>query len=198
MIVRRALPVLVLGAAAALLASGCILSPREPDGPPDEVPTDWQMPINTSIVLSNLKAAFEGEGPSNYRDCYTDSFRFHVDPQDSLDAGQEGYDRYANWTRDDEEHAANGIFGDAASITVSFTNYQEPDELQDYTYRIEDYSLVVAWQSGAHASEEITYEGRATLHMRRDGTGSWAIYRWVDRRATANATWGFLRGEYRG
>lgn len=196
--IRKALFVLTLSTAAAVLASGCILSPREPDGPPDEESTDWQTPINTSIVLTNLKAAFEGESSSNYRDCFTDSFRFHVDPQDSLDAGQEGYDRYANWTRDDEEHAANGIFGDAASITVSFANYQQPDEGQDDTYRIEDYSLTVAWQSGPHATEEITYEGRATLHMSRDGTGRWAIYRWVDRRRTASPTWGFLRGEYRG
>ena len=181
---------------AALLIGGCILSPRSPDGPPEEDATDWQTPINTSIVLENLKAAMEGESPSNYRDCYTEDFRFHVDPQDSLDAGQEAEDLYANWTREDEEQAANGIFGDASSVTVSFVNYQQPDESLEETYRIEDYTLTVAWQSGPNAGGSVTYEGRAILHMREDG-GRWAIFRWADGRTTANPTWGFLRGQYR-
>jgi hypothetical protein len=181
-----------------MAASGCILSPRTPDGPPEGDVTDWETPITTSLVLSNLKAAFEGEGLQNYRDCFADTFRFHVDPQDSLDAGQEGFDRYANWTRADEEHAANGIFGDAASSTVLFTTIQQPDESSDNTYRIEDYQLTIAWGSGG-PQEEITYKGRATLHMRRDGTGRWAIFEWVDRRQSGGAyeTWGVLRGDYR-
>lgn len=190
-------PLLAIGLCAAALAlGGCILSPRDPDGPPEEDATDWETPTNTSIVLENLKAAMEGESPSNYRDCYTEDFRFHVDPQDSLDAGQEAEDLYANWTREDEEQAANGIFGDASSVTVSFVNYQQPDESLEETYRIEDYTLTVAWQSGPNAGGSVTYEGRAILHMREDG-GRWAIFRWADGRTTANPTWGFLRGQYR-
>jgi hypothetical protein len=184
--------------AAGLLIGGCIFSPREPDGPPEGNVTDWETPINTSIVLSNLRSAFEGEGLTNYRDCFADSFRFHVDPSDSLDAGQEGFDRYANWTRDDEEHAANGIFGDASDITVSFTTIQQPDESSDNTYRIEEYTLTIEWDSpGQH--EETLYKGQASLHMRRDVTGRWAIYRWVDRRLGSGSypTWGVLRGDYR-
>jgi hypothetical protein len=181
-----------------LFVGGCILSPREPDGPPAGDVTDWETPITTEIVLSNLKSAFEGEGGQNYRDCFADTFRFHVDPQDSLDAGQEGFDRYANWTRGDEEHAANGIFGDSGGATVSFTTIQQPDEGTSTTYRIEDYSLTIEWESGGPI-EEVVYKGRATLHMRCDSTGRWAIFRWVDRRQSdgANDTWGVLRGNYR-
>lgn len=189
---------LLLALSVALLFGGCILSPREPDGPPEGDVTDWETPINTSIVLSNLKSAFEGEGLTNYRDCFADSFRFHVDPSDSLDAGQEGYDRYANWTRDDEEHAANGVFGDAADITLTFMTIQQPDESTDNTYRIEQYSLTVEWDApGQH--QEVTYRGQASLHMRRDSTGRWAIYRWVDRRLSSGTytTWGVLRGDFR-
>ncbi|MFH1502257.1 MAG: hypothetical protein ABIG03_04345 [Candidatus Eisenbacteria bacterium] len=184
--------------ALPLVLGGCILSPRAPDGPPEGDVTDWETPITTTIVLDNLKAAFEGEGLQNYRDCFADTFRFHVDPQDSLDAGQEGFDRYANWVRSDEEHAANGIFGDAADATVAFTTVQQPDETTDTTYRIEDYVLTMEWESeGPH--EEVVYKGRATLHMRRDNTGRWAIFRWVDRRLSGgtNETWGVLRGDYR-
>ena len=200
MIVRRTLSVLVASALVAVFLGGCLFSPRDPDGPPDEEPTDWQTPISTSIVLQNLKAAFEGEGLSNYRECFVDTFRFHVDPQDSLDAGQEGYERYANWTRDDEEYAASRIFSDAAGIALSFTTIEEPDETQDVTYRRESYVLTIEWQSGPHVpNEEITYEGWATLWMRRDDTGRWAIFRWVDRRPDPHVcdTWGVLRGDYR-
>lgn len=188
-----------LAAAALLFLCGCIFTPRDPDGPPEGDVTDWETPISTDIVLRNLKAAFEGEGVQNYRDCFTDSFRFHVDPVDSLDAGQEGEDRYANWTREDEEHAANGIFGDASDIALAFTTIQEPDEAGYDTYRIEDYELTITFDSG-EADEEVTYGGRASLHMRRDNTGRWAIYRWVDRRLTEDSpppTWGTLRGDYR-
>lgn len=196
MILRKV--ILLLALPAVFLVNGCLLSPRDPDGPPEGDVTDWETPINTTIVLANLDSAFEGEGLQNYRDCFADTFRFHVDPQDSLDAGQEGYDRFANWTRDDEEQAANRIFSDAADIAVSFTTVQEPDESGDVTYRIEDYSLTVAWESGG-PQEEVTYTGRASLHMRRDGTGRWAIFRWVDRRISdVDKTWGYLRGEYRG
>ncbi len=186
----------LLAVAAALLVGGCIFSPREPDGPPEGNVTDWQTPISTSIVLSNLKAAFEGEGLTNYRDCFADSFRFHVDPSDSLDAGQEG-GVYLNWDRDDEEQAANGIFGDASSITLSFSTIQEPDESSDDTYRIEEYTLTIEWDAPAQ-HEETLYKGRASLHMRRDSTGRWAIYRWVDRRLSTGTspTWGWLRKDY--
>ena len=195
MTLRRAIP--VMAAITTFVLSGCIFSPRDPDGPPAEDATDWQTPVNTSIVLENLKAALEGDSPSNYRDCYTEDFTHEVDPQDWLDAGQEAEDLYADWTRDDEEQSANGILGDAESITVSFVNYQEPDETEDETDRIDDYTLTISWESGVYSGQELTYEGRAIIYLRRDGTGRWAIYRWEDNRRTANPTWGFLRGEYR-
>jgi hypothetical protein len=198
MIWRRAL--LVAAAAAALLPlGGCILSPRSPDGPPEGDQTDWETPIDTDTVLRNIRAALAGESINNFRDSFTDDYRFHVDPQDSLDAGEEGEQRYANWTRDDEVFAANGMFNDAASISISFANVEAPQEEFDETFRKEDYTLTVAWQSGPHVNEEITYKGRATLWMRRTA-GRWAIFRWVDRRPDPpiNETWGVLRGDYRG
>jgi len=185
--------------AALLFGGGCLFSPREPEGPSGGPVIPWETPINTSIVLTNLKAAVEGEGVSNYKDCFTDDYRFHVDPQDSLDAGQEAEQRYANWTLTDEEHAMNSIFAGAADLSVRFTNVVAPNEGQDDTYRRDDYELTIKWQSGPHVNEEITYKGAATLYMRRDGTGRWAIYQWVDRRLDppTNSTWGQLRGDYR-
>jgi hypothetical protein len=186
-------------AAALLFQGGCILSPRDPDGPPEGDQTDWETPIDTDTVLRNIRAALEGESSQNYRDSFTEDYRFYVDPQDSLDAGVEGEQRYANWTREDEVFAANGIFADAATISVSFTNVEAPQEEFDETYRQEDYTLTVAWQSGPHVNEEITYKGSAKLWMRRSA-GRWAIFRWIDRRADPpiHETWGVLRGDYRG
>jgi len=184
--------------ALAALLGGCILSPRVPDGPPEGDTTNWETPITTSIVLQNLKWALADENSSNYRECFTEDYRFHVDPQDSLDAGQEGEDKYANWTREDEEYAASRMFTDASEVSVSFTTVIQPDETQSETYRQEDYTLVVSWEAGAHVNEEITYKGRATLWMRRNDSGRWAIFRWVDRRiAQGYATWGTVRGDYR-
>jgi hypothetical protein len=193
---RRAGFLVALGTVLAL--GGCIFTPREPDGPPEGDTTNWETPITTLIVLQNLRAAMADENPTNYRECFTEDYAFHVDPQDSLDAGQEAEDRYADWTRDDEEHAASRIFGGAAEITVNFSTVLQPDEAQMETCRQEDYTLTVAWESGGHVNEEITYRGRASLWMRKNDSGRWAIFRWVDRRSVvANSTWGTVRGEYR-
>jgi hypothetical protein len=192
-------------AAVALICTlpGCIFSPRDPDGPPDagtDIP--WVTPTDTDKVLTNLGAALAGEGISNYMDCFTDDFRFHVDPSDSLDAGQEGFDRYANWTAADEETYIGGVFLESAEgIDVVFTPVDEPNAEDDDTYRRDDYELTIVWQSGDHQpGEPVTYRGRVTLWLRRDDTQLWSIYKWVDRRADSpggSDTWGVLRGDYR-
>jgi len=182
---------------------GCIFSPRDPDGPPDEGPDiPWVTPTDTDKVLENLAAALAGEGISNYMDCLDDTFRFRVDPQDSLDAGQEGYDRYANWRRDDEATYIDGVFLDSAvGIDVVFTTVEDPDENEEETYRRDDYELTIVWQSGDHQpGESVTYRGQVTFWLRRDETQLWSIFRWVDRRAAnpgGSTTWGVLRGDYR-
>ena len=160
---RRIVLVLGLFAVALLLQGGCIFEPRQPDGPPDESETPWEPPFTTTIVLANLKSAFEHENSSNYRGCFTDDYRFHVDPQDSLDAGDEGYQRYAFWVLADEEHAAIGIFNDAATSNVTFSNIWPPDETLEITYREEVYTLTIAWGSGAHINEEIVYRSVAKM-----------------------------------
>ncbi len=196
-------------AAGALLASvpGCIFSPRDDDGAPEEgneIP--WVTPTDTGKVLANLAAALAGEGTSNYMDCFTTAeeggFRFFVDPQDSLDAGQEGEDRYANWVRDDEATYIDGVFLESTGgIDVSFSTVDEPDETEDETYRREDYELTIVWQSGDHQpGESVTYRGQVTFWLKRDDTELWSIFRWVDRRAAdpgGSDTWGVLRGDYR-
>lgn len=200
---RRAAVVLLAAAALLLVVQGCIFSPRAPDGPPEGNEIPWVTPTDTDKVLENLAAALAGEGISNYTNCLADSFRFHVDPQDSLNAGQEGYDRYALWRLDDEETYVSSVFQEAdLGIEVRFTTVIEPDESQDETYRREDYELIIIWRSGDHLPGEIvTYRGQATLWLRRDDTELWSIFEWVDRRASSpggSETWGVLRGDYRG
>lgn len=186
------------------LQGGCLFSPREPDGPPegdDEIP--WVTPTDTGKVLQNLSAALGGEGDQNYADCFTEDFRFHVDPQDSLAVSPEEAElRYADWTKDDEVQAVSAMFLDSSRMDVDFTNETPADEDADETYRREDYELTVTWQSGPHTpGEQVTYRGRATIWMRKDDTERWAIFMWVDRRAPdpgGSDTWGVLRGDYRG
>jgi hypothetical protein len=187
----------------ALPLSGCIFSPREPDGPPGEgTVIPWEPPTDTDTVLANLAAALAGEGTSNYLGCFSSDYRFFVDPQDSLDAGQEADERYANWTKSDEEQAINAIFLDSATgIDVTFTNVTPPDEEAPITYRLDNYELTIIWQHGAHEpGESVTYRGRATIWLRKDETELWSIFRWVDRRLANqgnSSTWGVLRGDYR-
>jgi hypothetical protein len=200
----KALLVTLVAALAIAPLAGCLFSPREPDGPPDEGPDiPWQPPTDTETVLSNMAAALAGEGTSNYLDCFSEDFRHFVDPQDSL-AAADAEDRYANWTKDDENVAVNSIFLDSATgIDVSFSNVVLPDEEAEETYRQDIYTLTIVWQHGSHEpGESVTYRGRATLWMRKDDTERWSIFRWVDRRLSPEEqgsadTWGVLRGDYR-
>jgi len=198
--VRSAAAVAVAGLLALLvLSAGCLFNPRQPDGPPDSAADNWQTPVTTTILRTNLKTALESENIGNISDRFTDDFRFHVDPSDSLDAGAEGEVRYANWGKDDEVQATQAIFASASEISVTFVNEELTDETGDDMYRVESYVLTIFWQSGQNINEEVTYKGRATLHMRREQS-SWAIYEWVDRRTvepSENETWGVLRGDYR-
>jgi len=200
---------LALSVCALLIlgASGCIFSPREPDGPPDagtEIP--WETPSSTEAVLRNLAAALAGEGVSNYMDCFTleeeGGFRFHVDPQDSLAAGNEAEDRYALWDREDEARYIEGVFLESdKDMTLSFTTVEEPDENAPETYRKDDYVLTIVWRSGDHQpGEQETFRGRVTLYLKKGDTELWSIYKWVDRRSSDSGgadTWGVLRGDYR-
>ncbi len=191
---------ILIGLLALLLSSaGCLFSPRDPDGPPDDVADNWETPVTTTILRENLKAALEGENIGNISDCFTDDYVFEVDPSDYIDAGAEGDVRYADWGKDDETQATQAIFASASDINVTFINVESTDESGDDMYRREDYVLTIFWQSGQNINEEITYKGQATLHMRREQS-SWAIYRWVDSRTvepSENETWGVLRGDYR-
>jgi hypothetical protein len=185
----------------ALLEGGCLLSPRDPDGPPSEDDTPWETPAYTDAVLRNLKNALTGQSSGNYRDCFEEDFRFHVDPSDSLDAGEEGEDRYANWTLSDEETYIANIFPQAEEITLTLTEVEDdtPITSDDDIYRKDDYELVIIWRDG-DLTEEAIYKGQMTLYMRFRDTGTWAIYKWVDRRTSypAYETWGVLRGNFRG
>ena len=186
--------------AAAVAPGGCIFSPREPDGPPEGDSTNWETPVSTAIVLSNLTAALEDENQANYRDCFTEDYRFHVDPADSLDAGQEAEERYGDWTREVEEQYAANLFAVATDIELDFSNVIAPDESSDDTYREDDYVLTVTREPAPDLEIEEVYIGRAVLYLRRDAGGRWAIYRWADQRTVdpdVNATWGVLRGDYR-
>jgi len=178
---------------------GCLFSPRDPDGPPQGDQTNWETPVSTAIVLSNMKAALGDESQANYRDCFTEDFRFHVDPADSLLAGEEADIRYANWTREDEEQAAGNIFAASVGVDLSLTSIIGPDESGDDTYREDDYELRVTFELAPGIESDVLYKGRAVLYLRRE-SGRWAIYRWADQRTVEpeqNETWGVLRGEYR-
>lgn len=200
-LVRHLVLAALLILTGALLEGGCLLSPRSPDGPPSEDETPWETPYFTEAVLENLKNAIEYESTGNYRDCFSDDFRFFVDPSDSLDAGEEAEDRYANWTLADEESYIQGIFPQAQEISLTLTQVEDdvPITSEDDIYRKDDYELVVIWQDG-DLTEEVVYKGRMTLYMRFRDTGTWAIYKWVDRRTSYPDydTWGVLRGQYRG
>jgi hypothetical protein len=203
----RGIVALVLCALMLQATSGCFFGPRDPDGPPDqgtEIP--WETPSTTDAVLRNMAAALAGEGVSNYMDCFASDneggFRFHVDPQDSLAAGDEGDERYDQWFRDDEATYIEGVFLESdKGMSLTFTSVEDPDENADDTYRKDDYVLNITWRSGDHQpGEQETFRGRVTLYLKRDETQLWSVYKWVDRRAVnpnGASTWGVLRGDYR-
>jgi hypothetical protein len=179
----------------ALAAAGCIFTTREPEGGIGPSGPAWVSPHFLGNQLGNMKRALESNPKvlTNYGRAFRSGpITMELDPSDLADTGDT---EFQDWTASKEEQRMSGILNQAAAtLAVAWTVGDSLDEgssvqyYRDLTYRL----------TFSKSCRSVVYSGKVDLYYEDDGTGSWYITRWVDKRdGSANHTWGWLRARNR-
>lgn len=195
---------LVLPAAilASVLCCCSLFEPRSPEDP-EEPPVEWFDPYQYQTVITNLKNTMEGLSVPYYMRCYSDSFAFIADDQDTAQYGW----NFRNWDYVTEESAVGLIFDEAQSDTtygqdsVSSVVFSEIPSLPDPVDYEDTIDIYREYEIQYLPSEHSPAKGIARLYLARPGSGGlWSIYRWEDSRREEHGpddvTWGVFKGYY--
>jgi len=175
----------------SVLATGCLLEPRQPI-PPGEggQDSDWVPPDQPAVVFQNLKTGLENLNGVNYNRSLSDDFGFSPTLQDSLDPSLPG--AYDGWDLSVEEGVTNLMVSEADTIEVDFNQSVNINEADFVQFRVE-YTLRVVSQ----ATGSTTYKGVAHFDVRRE-TAGWHLLYWDEvENVDGFSTWGFLKGTLR-
>jgi len=179
-----------LGLILVTLGGGCIFQPREAQDPHQTSGPIWVQPQYLGNALGNMKRSLESKVLINYGRSFSPvSLVMELDPSDLSDLGDNLFDP---WSADQEETRMSGILNQTtATLSVTWTVADSLDESSSVRY-YRDLKYRLTFTRGGIS---VVYSGLVDLYFTDDGTGSWYITKWVDKRdASANRTWGWLRG----
>lgn len=172
-----------------LLSTACDwFNPREAEKP-SEGESEWQEPINPSIVISNLERAFEGGNIYNYSSSLSRDFIFYGDPADSpyVEPGS-----FNDWDYDVEKEVATMIFNTFVRINLYFE-----DSLKDSTGTYATFYEIYSMNLESLDSTVIAV-GLAQFQLALDSTNLWSIIEWRDFRTDSiYIDWGILKANTR-
>jgi hypothetical protein len=172
--------------AAGAGGSGCLFTPREAAPPSDNTGSSWTVPDTPTKVFVNMKSGLESLTGTNYEKSINTEFLFVALPGD-----ENQFPWLSGWTRDRELEVLAKIIGDAAKITVDFTNLKKVQDSISYVQYEANYALTIIDKA---AQDTTAYEAKALFDL-REGSKGWELVRWEDTVASAlYPTWGFLRG----
>lgn len=179
-----------LGLVLVVLAGGCIFEPREAQDPTQVSGPPWVPPLYLGNALGNMKRSLESKVLTNYGRAFSGtSLLMELDPSDLSDLGENLFDP---WSASQEEARMTGILnGTTATLSVTWTVGDSLDESSSERYYRDLRYRLTFTRSGI----SVVYSGMVDLYFTDDGTGSWYVTKWVDKRdGSANRTWGWLRG----
>jgi hypothetical protein len=179
---------MVLGILLAL-SSGCdIFQTREPEAPTQNTST-FETPTNYDIVLRNLTSAIAENNVENYMRCFVDtSLRPYL-----FEPSTEEQSQFSQWNLDAErryfQNMGAALNGSMSLIdTISNKNISAGPPASAVFYM--NYALYVP-HPDARAPRSV--RGSMELYMTEDSLHRWSVYRWVDKKTTADSTWSYLK-----
>lgn len=179
-----------LGLILVALGGGCIFQPREAQDPNTNTGPPWVQPQYLGNALGNMKRSLESKVLTNYGRSFSGtSLVMELDPSDLSDLGDNPFEP---WSSGQEESRMTGILNQTtATLSVTWTVGDSLDESSSVMY-YRDLRYRMTFTRGGVS---VVYSGLVDLYFTDDGTGSWYITKWVDKRdGSANRTWGWLRG----
>ena len=182
---------------AALLSCNNPFSTRDAQEP-DEIGGEAIKPANSpENVIYNLRTAVVNMSIQDYLDIFTEDFRFHPDPDDSLlyledFRGSWGYDKELTYA----ENFLQKQVTDELTFLTHVSEYKAGDDLYDYLYSMLVFPAQDSTVVNEGIDERYKVSGHAWLYLREDGDGKWRIYKWVElenMKEGSFITWGVLR-----
>lgn len=172
-----------------LFAAGCdFFQTRDPASPSQGTSCNLT-PDFHDIVLKNLGCAIMESNTDNYIRCFVDpalqTYVFEPSPEEQP--------KFTQWNLDAERRYYQNSMSNLNG-TPSFTDsiytidrINGPPATAVYTMR---YTLFIPHQD-PRAPKFV--QGNMELYFREDSLHRWSIYRWVDKKTTADSTWSYLK-----
>jgi len=171
------------------LISACNwFEPREAEKPWEEE-SDWQEPVSPSVVISNLKLAFEGRNIVNYASSFSPDFIFFGDPADSpyVEPGI-----FNDWNYEVEIDVTTKLFNTFNNIGLLFE-----DSTGDSTGTVGTFYKLYTLNLESSDST-VTVVGLARFQLAIDTTNLWSIVEWNDFRTDSiYIDWSILKAKSR-
>ncbi len=173
-----------------LLVSCEWFTAREPEKP-DSGTSNFEPPTDYSIVISNFKNAISEKNLENYLACLADEskdkFGFSFNP--SARAQAQYPSLFLDWGVTDENQSFNSLINSMEKpVNPRLNLYYEADGFEnkqpDSAVFAADYILKID-----HNVESIPadrFGGSLHLTIRRNKSGLWSIYRWLDQQSSVN------------
>lgn len=187
-------------AVAALLLllplAGCgLFEPRDPRPATDTGPRCRGLTAPDSLAINIEEQYGTLAGVTCFTSILDNSYLFHPDVQDSIDALPDSI--YRNWNRTIESRVATNLAADAVYCAAVFdSQYAAPSVSPDLRTEVRFYAYHVLLRTRS-APDTTRYQGLADLTFHQE-SGFWHLTSWVDKRdASGLSTWGALRRTYR-
>ncbi|MEN8006669.1 MAG: hypothetical protein ABFS42_06605 [Candidatus Krumholzibacteriota bacterium] len=189
---------MLLGVGAVLL-SGCLFSPREPEPPGAGVQIDYLPQSKPANVWANLEKSLEAIHSPGWEDNISlDEFRYVPDDE----AANQFPGIFDGWDRSREVTFINNFYNSGVSITARMVQagFVFPPPVGN-EMTIEDiiYDVLVINDSDA---SEVRYRGKCDVIFRLEAN-KWYIYEWRDLQGESDPdtgqllnTMGVLRGTF--
>ena len=183
---RKACVVLVLSLS---MTQGCdLFQTRDPDSPTQNTST-FETPTNHDIVLRNLNFAISENNIENYMRCFVDTtlrpYIFEPSPEEQS--------KFPDWNLESErryfQNMVASLSGASSFGDSIYTKNIAAGPPASAVY-FAAYTLYVPHQD-ARAPRLV--RGNMELYMIEDSLHRWSIYRWVDKKTTADSTWSYLK-----
>lgn len=164
---------------------------------PDQSRSNFQPPVEPSIVISNLKNSLSDKNLQNYISCFVDTI--FSERNFSFSASSEAVLLYQiflqGWGLNEEKRYFSSVINKVPAdfpISLSMSNESYSNLSGDSLIYTATYFLNLPVPSGDPLAAN--YAGTLQFNMLRDSRSEWVIYFWKDTKDQTLPSWSELKG----
>ena len=165
---------------------------------PDQGRSNFQPPVQPSIVIDNLKNSLSDKNIQNYMSSFVDSlFANNKFVFSASSEAAANYPSLQNWGLSDEQRYITNVFNKIPTdfpISLSFTDESYSNLSADSLIYSATYYLNLPVSIGESVSSN--YNGILQFNMLRDSRSLWVIYYWKDSQSQSLPSWSYLKGSF--